>query len=264
MPRPGSYKYPQLLDIDWLTEQYVTLGKSTIQIAQEVGCGPSTVQTSLDRAGIPLRGRYSSRWGQKRCERCGEEFTPIGPAQRFCSGECRAGTKECEQCGETFALTAPADPHRGIWHRRFCTPECGALWRSENLSHRYLNGDGYVIIVKPPTMARGLNDQGYVRVNLGTGRHARGRVLEHRYVMEQQLGRELLPDETVHHVNGVKTDNRPENLELWVSKHPKGQRVEDVVEWATEMLARYAPDRLKPRPAAGQEREQQGEVTPLF
>ena len=105
-----------------------------------------------------------------------------------------------------------------------------------------------------------------MRVNLGTGKHARGRILEHRYVMEQQLGRELLPDETVRHRSGVKTDNRPENLELWVSKHPKGQRVEDVVEWATEMLGRYAPDRLRPPPRRtdGQEHGQQEEAAPLF
>ena len=62
--------------------------------------------------------------------------------------------------------------------------------------------------------------------------------------MEQQLGRPLLPDETVHHINGVRDDNRPENLELWSSSHPKGQRVEDKVEWAAEILKQYAPDRL--------------------
>lgn len=258
MPQTGTSKYPQLLDIAWLTEQYVTLGRSTIEIAAEIGCGASSVQWRLTRAGVPMRGKYSGRWEPKLCERCEKEFTPAGPAQRFCSPACRAGTRECEQCGKTFQLKLTTDPHATANPRRFCTPECGAMWRSENLSHRYLTGEGYVLIVKPPTMSRGLNDQGYVRVNLGTGRLARGRVLEHRYVMEQQLGRELLPDETVHHVNGQKTDNRPENLELWVSKHPKGQRVEDVVEWATEMLQRYAPDRLKPvRRPAGQEREQQ-------
>src|SRR5580700_9831269 len=102
MPRSGTTKYPQLLDIDWLTEQYVTLGKSTIQIAAEIGCGATSVQWRLSRAGVPLRGKYSTQWKQKRCERCGGEFTPVGPAQRFCSGECRVGTKECEQCGRTF------------------------------------------------------------------------------------------------------------------------------------------------------------------
>ena len=71
-----------------------------------------------------------------------------------------------------------------------------------------------------------------------------GVIAVHTIVMAEILGRPLVPGENVHHINGVRDDNRPENLELWNESQPAGQRVEDKVAWAVQMLELYAPERL--------------------
>lgn len=75
----------------------------------------------------------------------------------------------------------------------------------------------------------------------------RNMIMEHRLVMAEHLGRPLKSHESVHHLNGNRSDNRIENLELWSKLQPAGQRVEDKIEFAIKILELYSPDLVKVR-----------------
>ena len=63
-----------------------------------------------------------------------------------------------------------------------------------------------------------------------------GYLYQHRHVMSEKIGRPLIANENVHHVNGDRSDNKIENLELWKSGQPSGQRIQDRVKYAIEII----------------------------
>lgn len=113
-----------------------------------------------------------------------------------------------------------------------------------NMHYTRWKRTGQTELIRHPKGSGHTDTRGYRLVWYPDHPNARksGHVNEHWYVMSGALGRPLLPGETVHHKNGVRSDNRIANLELWRGGHPPGQRVQDHVQWALELLDQYADD----------------------
>lgn len=150
----------------------------------------------------------------RACTECGRTFQPSSGHLRCPS--CRSHVLSYDLCA------CGARKHKQSATCAACRTEKGAAnsnWKGGQTWHKR----GYLMLWVP----------GHPRA--GNGSY----VFQHILVMEEMLSRYLLPGENVHHRNGVRDDNRPENLELWTSPQPAGIRAIDAVSWAREVLARY-------------------------
>lgn len=184
------------------------------------------------------------------CKQCGGPFSykpayltayrkKFGKDPLYCSKPCsdlgrRADSDEknkavCKNCGKEFYRTRR--PESGTIYRE--QQLCGKQCKNEWVSKVYREKHGLPQVTKRVK-------RGYVvlRFPAANGKPAHEK-LEHRDVMEKVIGRPLHEEETIHHRDGDRQNNVPENLELRAGNHGPGQAVEDIMAWCVEMVRRY-------------------------
>ena len=198
------------------------------------------------------RSCYQTEWNKsipdKNCKECSKIFNTSGCICRTCKTKKRRGQqrkKPCSQCNRMGLVHALSNPplctfcHRKnrekldptlIEKRRKMIRDSGRRKKGTDLNApvrrstgTWKTKTGYVMAYKKGHPNSNVNDC----------------ILVHKLIMSEHLGRPLKPNENVHHINGIRDDNRIENLELWHRGQCSGQRLEEKLQWAKDLLVEY-------------------------
>lgn len=204
------------------------------------------------------------------CKECGEIFISKKNYQKFCSKKCCARFHSINQDKEnkigTYQRTIICFYCKKEYNldrrRKFCSLKCKTKESNERKIRERTNSperrkilDKIAIkerirhgrdLTKPirrvsPKGSGHINKRGYkiIKKHGHPNAHKLGSIGEHIWVMSEYLGRPLRKGENVHHMNGIRNDNRIDNLELWHKGQPSGQRVKDKIAWCKEFLSLY-------------------------
>lgn len=209
---------PKLIDL------YINKKLSVKDCAKELWIDERTASKRLRKNGIKIRQRFEDLGGK--------QFGRWKVIKRATNSKDGSTKWHCVcKCGKKKIVSA-------------CSLRSG---RSRSCGCKKIEEMRKIRGKKHPSFKAGkhLNRQGYVlMLARDHSRSRKGYVFEHIIVMERHLGRSLSKDETIHHKNGIKHDNRLENLELWSGNHSKGARVSDKIKYYIEFLKKYAPEML--------------------